>query len=52
MRKSPHPRILKNIFSVIQVSGNPQNNPKYLFVMTPAKFGVRQLIAVPRRDYQ
>jgi hypothetical protein len=49
MNKSPHPRILENIFSIIQVSDNSQNRTKYLFVMPPAKFGVRRLLAVLRR---
>jgi hypothetical protein len=52
MDKGPHPRILEDIFSVIQVSSNSQNNTKYLFVMTPAKFGVRQLLAVQRGCHQ
>jgi len=44
-----HPRFLENIFSFIQVSGNTQDSTQYLFVMTPAEFGVRQLFAVLRR---
>ena len=47
-----HPRFLENIFSIIQVSGNTQDSTKYLFVMTAAKFGVRQLFAVLRRYHQ
>ena len=52
MCKGSHPRILENIFSVIQVPRNPQNNTKHCFAMTPAKFGTRQLLAVPRRCHQ
>jgi hypothetical protein len=52
MYKGPHPRILENIFSVIRVAGNSQNNSKYLFAMTPAKFGTHQLLAVRRRYNQ
>jgi hypothetical protein len=52
MCKGPHPRILENIFSIIQVPGNPQNNTKHFFAMTPAEFGTRQLLAVPRRCHQ
>ena len=52
MCKGPHPRILEHIFSVIQVPGNPQNNTKHCFAMTPAQFGTRQLLAVPRRCNQ
>jgi hypothetical protein len=52
MCKGSHPRILENIFSVIRVPGNPQNNTKHFFAITPAKFGTRQLLAVPRRCHQ
>jgi hypothetical protein len=52
MSKGSHPRILENIFSVMQVPGNPQNNTKHCFAMTPAKFGTRKLVAVPRRCHQ
>jgi hypothetical protein len=52
MGKGSDPRILENIFSVVQVSGNPQNNTKHCFAMTPAKFGTSQLLAVPHRCHK
>src|ERR1700679_782361 len=47
MSKGPHPRILKNVLSVIDVACNSQDCTKYHFAMTPAKLYICEMVSVP-----
>jgi hypothetical protein len=47
MSKGPHPRTLKNVLSVTDVVGNPEDCTKYHFAMTPTKLDIREVLSGP-----